>query len=151
MDEHEGPVGELRLPVELSGPLIEEAGRADPEAACGLIVGRRRSRFVRAIRTVPCENCAPPDARGTRFEIDVRRLIEEERAVRDSEEEVVGFYHSHPDSEPIPSKTDEAYMLLWPDKVWVIVGRRAGETGRTVRAWSLDLADPASPKEVQLT
>jgi len=124
-------VGELRLPVELSDPLIEEAGRADPEEACGLIVGRRRSRFVRAIRTVPCENCAPQEVRGTRFEIDARRLIEEEQA--------------------IPSKTDETYMALWPDKVWVIVGRRAGQTGRTVRAWSLDLADPASPKEVRLT
>jgi len=143
-------VGEFQLPRELSGPILEEAERAGPEEACGLIVGRRRSNRVRATRTVSCDNLAPPEARARRFEIDPRLLIEVERAVRDTDEEVVGFYHSHPDSEPIPSELDSIYMALWPDKVWLIVGQGAGDEGQIMRAWSLDLADQGSLREVRL-
>ena len=89
--------------------------------------------------------------RQRRFEIDPRRLIEEERALRGSDEEVVGFYHSHPASDPVPSETDGTYMALWPDMVWVIVGPRAAGDGPRVRAWRLDsLREEKSPREVRI-
>lgn len=82
--------------------------------------------------------------------LDPRRLIEEERSLRNSEDEVVGFYHSHPASDPIPSILDRTYMALWPDAIWVIVGVEVDMVGEAIRAWSLDLADGKSAREVQV-
>ena len=143
-------VGELRLPAGLSGPLVMEARQSVPHEACGLIVGRREANRVWVTRTVSCENTAPPRTRETRFEIDPRRVIEEERSLRNSEEEVVGFYHSHPASDPVPSVVDRSYMALWPDAIWVIVGVEVEMAGGAVRAWSLDPADGKSAREVRV-
>ena len=143
-------VGELRLPAELSGPLVREARQSVPQEACGLIVGRREANRFWVTRTVSCENTAPPRTRETRFEIDPRRVIEEERSLRNSEEEVVGFYHSHPASDPVPSNVDRSYMALWPDAIWVIVGVEVEMVGGAVRAWTLDPADGKSPREVRV-
>jgi desampylase len=129
--------------------MMAEARRAVPEEACGLLVGRRQSDAVAVTRSVRCENVAAPETRTRRFEIDPRRLIEEERALRDSSEEVVGFYHSHPEGDPVPSKVDLTYMALWPDAVWVIVG--AGGTATVpARAWRLDSAAPDRAREVPI-
>ena len=139
---------ELRLPQRLTRRLIAEAQTAAPDEACGLLVGWRESDRVSATRTVQCENMAPRGTRTTRFSIDPRRLIEEERAIRGSKEEVVGFYHSHPASDPVPSLLDRTYMALWPEAVWVIVGAGSGRACPAVRAWNLDSADQELPTEV---
>ena len=150
MSEPGGRVGELRLPAELSGPLVREARRAAPLEACGLIVGRRESDRIWVSRTVSCENTALPGTRETRFSIDPRRLIEEERSIRESDEEVVGFYHSHPSSDPVPSAVDRTYMALWPDAVWVIVAAEVEGGAAPVRAWSLHAGEETSPREVPI-
>ncbi len=143
-----GAPSELRFPQQLTGPLISEAQTAAPDEACGLLVGRRDSDRVLVTRTVQCENIAPRGTRTTRFSIDPRRLIEEERAIRGSKEEVVGFYHSHPASDPVPSLLDQTYMALWPDAVWVIVGAESGRAGPAVRAWNLDSDVQELPTEI---
>ena len=143
-------IGELRLPAEFSGPLVVEARKSVPHEVCGLIVGRREANRVWVTRTISCGNTAPPRTRETQFAIDPRRLIEEERSLRNSEDEIVGFYHSHPASDPIPSILDRTYMALWPDAIWVIVGVEVEMVGGAIRAWILDLADGKSVREVQV-
>ncbi len=41
-------------------------------------------------------------------------------------------------------------MALWPDAIWVIVGVEVEMVGRAIGAWSLDLADGKSAREVQV-
>ncbi len=146
----EGAIGKLRLSSRLSRPLVAEAREAAPNEACGLIVGLREANRVRVTRTVSCENQAPLETRESRFTIDPRRFIEEERFLRSSAEEVVGFYHSHPASDPVPSTVDRMYMALWPDAVWVIVGGEIENSEAAIRAWSLDMASDALPREVPI-
>ena len=145
-----GAPAELRLAAELSESLIAEARKAGPEEACGILVGRREPRRSLVVRTVSCQNVAPEGTRRRRFEIDPRRLIEQERALRGSGEQVVGFYHSHPAGDPVPSRVDRTYMALWPDMVWVIVGAGAAEDRSRVRAWNFRAEREEALSEVQI-
>ncbi len=142
--------GVLDLAGDRMDELIREAVATVPEESCGLVVGRRSGDRIRVTRTISCENRALPTERTYRFEIDPRRLLAEERSTRGSDEEVVGFYHSHPDSDPIPSVVDRGYMALWPDKVWVIVRPGVGGRGASVRAWRIDEVDDESPREIRI-
>ena len=140
----------LHLAAGLAGTLVEEARVAGDEEMCGLLVGRREAVRSRVARTVACRNAAPEGRRHTRFEIDPRRLIEEERVARGSGEEVVGFYHSHPAGDPVPSSVDRTYMGLWPGMVWVIVCARGTAVQGGVRAWSFDPGREEAPREVRI-
>jgi proteasome lid subunit RPN8/RPN11 len=127
--------------------LIAEAGAVRPEETCGLLVGARTGDHFEITRLVPCDNVAPPALRARRFDIDPRRVIEEERALRGSGRAVVGFYHSHPTGLPVPSGTDRDYMALWPDSIWVILGR---EGASPIRAWMVEPGRPGGVIEVDV-
>jgi desampylase len=131
--------------------LLLEAREAMPEEACGLLVGRLEGGIARITRTVSCANSAPPGERTTRFEIDPARHIELERSLRGSTEAVVGFYHSHPEGEPVPSESDRSFMALWPDSVWLIAGNVEAGEAASVRAWVWDPETPESPRELQVS
>lgn len=69
-----------------------------------------------------------------RFEIDPAALFAALRAERAGGPKLVGYFHSHPSGDAMPSATDAA--MADPDgKTWVIVGSghvtawRAGEGG----------------------
>lgn len=57
----------------------------------------------------------------TRFLIDPQDHIDAIRGARDRGLEVLGFYHSHPHSSPVPSETDRA-EATYPDHLYLIVG-----------------------------
>lgn len=137
-----------RLAPPVARALIAEARGGTSEEVCGLLVGARVDDRYEVTRLVPCDNVAPPSLRPHRFEIDPRRVIEEERAVRGSGESVVGFYHSHPEGLPVPSGTDRNYMALWPDSVWLIL---AGEGPSPIRAWTMDPGPSGGVVELEVT
>jgi proteasome lid subunit RPN8/RPN11 len=58
-------------------------------------------------RIVRCGNTRA-DSPHNRYNIDPRELIRIQREGREREEEIVGFYHSHPDHPPQWSPTDLA-------------------------------------------
>lgn len=104
-------------PVHISRGAVQEisahAQEALPSECCGVLIGSR-SAIVEARRT---RNLA--ESR-TRFEVDPKGHIDARREARLRGLEVVGFYHSHPHSEPIPSHTDLA-EASYPDLFHLIV------------------------------
>ena len=70
------------------------------------------------VEAVPAKNIAE---QATRFLIDPQDHIDAIRGARQSGLEVVGFYHSHPHSAPLPSETDRA-EASYPDHLYLIVG-----------------------------
>lgn len=98
--------------------LREEATRAHPHEACGLLLGRGDT--IDAAQ--PCANVHPEPER--HFEIDPAALIAAHRAARAGGPQVLGYYHSHPNGRAGPSATDRA-MAAGDGRIWAIVARGA--------------------------
>lgn len=130
--------------------ILEHATSAHPEEACGILIGRIEAAHIRVRRALPCRNEAPPAQRPRRFEIDPRIVLNVQRELRTTDQAIVGFYHSHPDTAPAPSRTDLEYLRLWPDTIWLIVGVDAKRQAVT-RAWWLDALPGDDVRELGIT
>lgn len=97
--------------------VLEEAARAAPQEACGLLLGAGD----RIERAVSCANVAADPLR--HFEIDPAALFAAHKAERAGGERLVGYWHSHPEGNPLPSATDCEHAS-GDGRVWAIV---AGE------------------------
>jgi len=91
---------------------IREHGVRDyPYECCGLLLGRFAEDGKVVEETYPISNAREESARRNRFLITPEELMRGERYARSRELEVVGFYHSHPDSPAVPSKYDLDHAL----------------------------------------
>jgi len=96
-----------------------------PAECCGLLVGAARCDVLEVVEIVPCTNQHPTHPeRG--FRIAPEGLLEASRRARAQGTEVVGAYHSHPQSAARPSAQDAAEAATaWSH---VIIGADASIT-----------------------
>lgn len=94
--------------------MVAHALEQRPRECCGLLIGPAGHVFVARRAT---NLSADPN----RYLIDPKAYIEARRDGRVHGFEVVGFYHSHPHSAPVPSPTDIA-EAWYPDHLYAIVG-----------------------------
>jgi proteasome lid subunit RPN8/RPN11 len=94
--------------------MLAHAREEAPRECCGLLVGRAES----VVRSVRARNLDPT---ATRYLIDPEDHFAAIRAARGERLEVVGAYHSHPSSAPVPSPTDVAEANNGSDFLYVIV------------------------------
>lgn len=94
--------------------MLAAASAAYPNESCGLLLGEG----VRITAALVTANIHP--APGTHFEIDPQALIDAHRAARAGGPQVIGYFHSHPTGEPVPSITDRA-MATGDGRVWAII------------------------------
>jgi proteasome lid subunit RPN8/RPN11 len=108
----------LKSEVNLSARCIEAIvthARAEaPRECCGMLIGTGTS----VLEAAAARNIAE---RPTRFLIDPQDHIDAIRRARERGLAVLGFYHSHPHSSPVPSETD-VEEATYPDHLYVIVG-----------------------------
>src|SRR3974390_2148643 len=97
-----GP-GKLVLRAGLYDQLLAEAHAAFPHECCGLIEGVRAGRQIEAVRFHSARNLAE---RTDRFEIDPMEQFRLLRLLQNTQREIVGCYHSHPNGRPTPSARD---------------------------------------------
>jgi proteasome lid subunit RPN8/RPN11 len=105
-----------------------------PHECCGLLIGRwvdGEQRVVEDIR--PMEN-ARFDSPENRYLIRPEKLLKIIREVEARDQEVVGFYHSHPDVTAVPSAFDREHA--WTGYSYLIVRVVSGRQ-RETRAWAL--------------
>jgi proteasome lid subunit RPN8/RPN11 len=78
-----------------------------PHECCGVLLGSMNGdgRIVSSV--VRCGNTRT-DSPQNRYHIDPRELVKIQRESRERGEDIVGFYHSHPDHPAHWSKTDLA-------------------------------------------
>jgi hypothetical protein len=68
-----------------------------PHECCGVLLGRTDDGGARVVTsTARCGNTRT-DSPQNRYNIDPRELVRIQREGRERGEEIVGFYHSHPD------------------------------------------------------
>ena len=113
---------DLDVTSEALAAMRAAAAAAHPLEACGLLLGT--GTRITAARAAANVHPAP----ATHFEIDPQALIDAHRAARGGGEQVLGYFHSHPVGDPVPSATDRACGAR-DGRVWAIIA------GPDVRFW----------------
>jgi len=118
----------IRFTREAYDAMVAHAREGTPEEVCGVLGGRREAAgeetaaaadTVDLVSTVRRADNAAAASRST-YEIAPAEQLSLMDAIEADGEEVVGFYHSHPQGPPRPSRTDAA-QATWPDRPYVIV------------------------------
>ena len=126
------------LPRAVRDVVVAHAREAAPGECCGMLIGSPTA-IATAVRA------GNLSGRLDRFLIDPKDHIQAVRAARVAGLDVVGFYHSHPHSAPVPSETDLA-EASYAGCVYLIVGL-AGEAAElrlyrfTGETFELEVAD----------
>jgi desampylase len=107
--------------------LLKIAALAAPDECCGLLMGH--GNHVENI--VETANVAPFPRK--QFEIDPSALIKAERDSRSGKQGLIGYFHSHPNKNPEPSKID-AEMAAADGKYWIIIAGENMSAWRSVRS-----------------
>ena len=103
---------------------IREHGVRDyPYECCGLLLGRFAETGKLVSETYAISNAREESAKRNRFLITPEELLRGERYAREHQLEIVGFYHSHPDSPAVPSRYDLEHA--WPTYSYIIVSTSA--------------------------
>lgn len=115
--------------------IAEHATRGYPHEICGLLIGRRDGTTSLLSEVVPVENVwEDAGEHSHRFQIAPEVFLREERRARERGEEILGFYHSHPDHPARPSATDQEFA--WPNYSYVIQSVANG-AATEVASWRL--------------
>lgn len=120
------------LTPELARTLANHAQTESPHECCGVLAGQDGD--VREV--IPVENVSPTPQ--TAFKMSPHGLA---RALTGLEKRglyLVGFYHSHPQTEPIPSGRDIAESH-YPDAAQVIISLR--HESPELAAWRIGVAE----------
>jgi len=106
-----------------------EGAAGSPAEVCGVLVGSRDDpERVTEVRRVA--NVADSPRRA--YELDPPETMATIEAVEDAGDEVVGFYHSHPEGTARPSAVDRD-RATWTGYVYLVVG--LGPADPEIRAW----------------
>lgn len=117
----------IQIPAAVVSEMLAHARDEAPRECCGLLVGKGGA----IVRSVRARNL---DAMATRYLIDPEDHFAAIRSARADNLEVIGAYHSHPSSEPVPSPTDIAEANSGSDFLYVIVSLVKDE----VRAYRIE-------------
>ena len=123
---------QLLLPRQFYTDMIQHAQSELPNECCGLLAGARDGDTLRVLaRHALVNEVASP----TEYLSDPRSMLDADKAMRAAEHEIVAVYHSHPSSEPVPSKKDLERNYYGDTVVHFIVGLAGSEP--VVRGWWL--------------
>ena len=100
-----------------------------PHECCGVLLGRVDDEARVVTSVARCGNTRA-DSPQNRYNIDPRELIRIQREARERSEDIVGFYHSHPDHPPCWSPTDLA-EAHWFGCSYVITSVEKGKAAVT--------------------
>lgn len=103
----------LILKKEVSEYMIKQCLKEFPNEACGILAGREG-------RVEKVYEMSNTDKSAKTFFMDPKEQIKVMKEMRNSGLEMVGIYHSHPESEAYPSAHD-VKMAFYPEASYVIV------------------------------
>jgi proteasome lid subunit RPN8/RPN11 len=136
----------LKIPQPVYAALCHHGEETYPHECCGVLLGRFEEDGVKTVvRAAACGNTRD-DSPHNRYHIDPKELIRIQREGRDRGEDIVGFYHSHPDHPAQWSTTDLA-EAHWIGCSYVITSVEKGKAVVT-NSFELTGTDEADKKFV---
>ncbi len=106
-----------------------------PHECCGVLLGLFDDHGARLVTSTVRAGNTRTDSAHNRYNIDPKELVRIQREGRARGEDIVGFYHSHPDHPAQWSQTDHA-EAHWLGCSYVIT---SVEKGKAVRTNSFEL------------
>jgi proteasome lid subunit RPN8/RPN11 len=98
----------LKLPQSAYLALRQHGEETYPHECCGVLLGRFEEDGAKTVSTIARCGNTRDDSPHNRYNIDPKELIRIQREGRQRGEDIVGFYHSHPDHPAQWSATDLA-------------------------------------------
>lgn len=96
--------------------LSKEAKDKKPNESCALLFGKKDNSNLLVNEVFITENI---EGSPVNFTISNEQLIQGYKIAEEKGLDVIGIFHSHPNSEPFPSSTDKKFMEINP-VAWVI-------------------------------
>jgi len=137
--------------------ICTQAESTYPEECCGIMLGKIDKNVKTVVEIWQTLNAWEeekwsefPASGGIRskrrtFAIAPTDIIKAQKAARDRQLQIIGFYHSHPDHPAILSEMDRA--IAWTVYSYIIVSVPEGKAGE-VRSWCLDEAQDFQEEEI---
>jgi [CysO sulfur-carrier protein]-S-L-cysteine hydrolase len=121
------------IPAQIRAELAAHAAEEAPNECCGLIVLRDgvAERYVRGVNAL---------ASPYRYELEIDPAV----WFLEDEGYELAVFHSHPETAPIPSRTDKERAGLWAGRPFLIYGLKLD----ALRAWRITREDAV---EIQLS
>jgi proteasome lid subunit RPN8/RPN11 len=99
--------------------------REYPDECCGALIGRIEKDRKTVVDIIPISNKREPEAKHNRFLIRPKEFMACEKTARKQDLDLIGFYHSHPDHESLPSVYDLEHAL--PVYSYIIISVKSGK------------------------
>lgn len=122
----------LQIPHDLYQAMLAHAVAERPNECCGLLAGLIRGGVGQVTRLFPLVNIAPTPQ--VEYLSDPRSMFAAEKAMRAERLERLAVYHSHPASDPVPSRKDRERNFDG-EALNLIISLKEGQPA--VRAWWL--------------
>ena len=97
-----------------------------PHECCGVLLGQMDEYGTRTVTSIARAGNTRTDSAHNRYNIDPKELIRIQREGRERGEDIIGFYHSHPDHPAQWSQTDFA-EAHWFSCSYVITSVQKGK------------------------
>lgn len=116
--------------------ITAHAERDYPHECGGLLLGHFDAESGKTVtETLPMANAAAIETQHDRILIEPREVMRAERYARERGVDVIGYYHSHPDDEAVPSQFDLDHALpVWS---YIIVSVRDAKAV-DLRSWEME-------------
>ena len=125
----------IELTPEIAKQIGTEGEGSYPSECCGALFGRFSGNGDAHVTAIfPIANARESEEQYHRFVITADDALRAERAALALSEEVIGYYHSHPDHPAIPSEYDREHAL--PFYAYIIVAVAQGKAG-ALTSWRL--------------
>ena len=115
--------------------ITAHAERDYPHECGGMLIGRFAEGKKSVTETFPLENAREEEARHNRVLILPKDVLRAERYAREKGLDVIGYYHSHPDSPAVPSQYDLDHALpVWSYVIASVIDGKVAD----IRSWEME-------------
>ncbi len=120
----------LKLGQSLYDSIRRHGEETYPHECCGVLLGQMEDDGTRVVTSIARCGNTRTDSPQNRYHIDPRELVRIQREGRERGEDIIGFYHSHPDHPAGWSHTDRA-EAHWFGCSYVITSVEKGKAALT--------------------
>jgi proteasome lid subunit RPN8/RPN11 len=125
----------ILLTQQIISDIAEHAERDYPYECGGRLIGRFEADRKTVTEIFPLDNAREESARHNRVLILPKDVLRAEKYAREKKLDVVGYYHSHPDEQAIPSQYDLDHALpVWSYVIASVIEGKVAD----IRSWEME-------------